>query len=413
MDSAPHQVSKYQQDYSLPAAASDGFDSGRPRSTAAGESADTILFLAGPAGWFVRLVAFLGEHVASATLGLLFPIAALIGELRALPAVVASNLRRAALGMLAAACTFAVLVSALFVSALLGFVLVRHWVEEPVTVRQQLFFDYTEAQPSAAVALGAARGTGVTLPAGHSVRVSLALLMPDSYYNREVGMFQIKAEAVSVSGITMASATQPYMLRYKSTPLRLAQSTLMFVPLTLGMRSETQSANIMVLHFKEGYGRHKRTGLIRVLLQPRAVTVQLPQVYKAEILVQTTLPWMKSLARRLKWTLWVWASVSIYVVLVVLAICLVGPLALSARRRGLSELQVNGKTVSGLVRGELGETSSKELSEGITTKWRERKSKRKAQFVTQFRGGRIELESVEGSTSSGTVVKTDEVINDT
>lgn len=190
MDSAPQQESRYQHNYSLPAAASgNGLYTGRPRSTAAGDSNDAFLFLAVPAGCLIWLVAFLGELVASAILSLVFPVAALIGALRALPAVVASNLRRAALGLLAAACTFAALVAALPVSVLLGFVLVRHWVEEPVTVRQPLYFDYTVAQPSAAVALGGARGAA--LPAGHSVTVSMALVLPDSYHNREVGMFQV------------------------------------------------------------------------------------------------------------------------------------------------------------------------------------------------------------------------------
>ena len=106
----------------------------------------------------------------------------------------------------------------------------------------------------------------------------------------------------------MASAAQPYMLGYKSNPVRLAQSAVMCVPLTLGMRSETQAANLKVLQYREGHGRHKRTGLIRVMLQPRAGTVQLPQVYRAEVVVQTTLPWTKSLAHRLKWTLCVWVS---------------------------------------------------------------------------------------------------------
>ena len=185
MDSSPHHGSRCQHDYSLP----DAFYNGRPRGAAAGEVNDALLFLAVPAGWLIRLVAFLGELVASAILGLVFPVATLVGALRALPTVVASNLRRAALGLLAAACTFAALVAALFVSVLLGFVLVRYWVEEPVTVRRPLYFDYTEAQPSAAVALGRARG--LTLPAGHSVRVSMALLLPDSYHNREIGMFQV------------------------------------------------------------------------------------------------------------------------------------------------------------------------------------------------------------------------------
>ncbi|CAM0148116.1 unnamed protein product [Urochloa decumbens] len=409
MDSAPRRLSTYQRDYSLPAAASgDAFYTGRPSGTAAGEVNDVLLFLAVPAGWLIRLVAFLGELVASSILSLVFPVAALIGALRVLPAVIASNLRRAALGLLAAACTFAALVAALFVSVLLGFVLVRHWVEEPVTVRQQLYFDYTEAQPSAAVALGGARS--VALPAGHSVRVSMALLLPDSYHNREVGMFQIKAEALSVTGVTMASAAQPYMLRYKSTPVRLAQSAMMCVPLTLGVRSETQTANLKVLQYREGHGRHKRTGLIRVLLQPRADTVQLPQVYKAEVVVQTILPWTKGLARGLKWTLCVWVSLSLYILLVVLAICWVRPLAISARNRRPPELQA--KMASDLGTGDTVESPSKELSKDFTMKRRERRNKRKPQFRTQSHGGSIELKFTEGSTSSVAVVETDLAIND-
>lgn len=194
MDSARDQVSGFPQDYSLPVASSGScLYTGRPRSTAVRESADAISFLACPAGWLIRLVTFLGERIASAMLSLLFPVATLFGELCALPGVVACNIRRAAFGLLAAACTFAVLISALFVSVVLGFVLVQHWVEEPVTVRQPLFFDYTEVQPSAVVALSGAEG--VVLPAGHSVRVSLALLLPDSYHNREVGMFQVCVHA--------------------------------------------------------------------------------------------------------------------------------------------------------------------------------------------------------------------------
>ncbi|PUZ43709.1 hypothetical protein GQ55_8G030200 [Panicum hallii var. hallii] len=410
MDSAPHQVSQYQHDCSLPAAVSgNGLYTGRRRSTPAAGPNDALLFLAGPAGWLIRLVVFLGELIASAILSLVFPVATLVGALRALPTVVASNLRRAALGLLAAACTFAALVAALFVSVLLGFVLVRHWVEEPVTVRQPLYFDYTEAQPSAAVALGGARG--VALPAGHSVRVSMALLLPDSYHNREVGMFQIKAEAISVSGITMASAAQPYMLRYKSTPVRLAQSALMCVPLTLGVRSETQTANLKVLQYREGHGRHKRTGLIRVLLQPRAAIVQLPQVYKAEVVVQTTPPWTKSLAHGLKWTLCVWVSFSVYIVLVVLAICWVRPLAASARNRRLSELQANGMMASHLGTVDIGESPSQELSEDFAVKRRERRSKRKSQFRTQLHGGSMDLEFTEGSTSSAAEVETDQAMS--
>ena len=166
------------------------------------------------------------------------------------------------------------------------------------------------------------------------------------------------------------------MLRYKSDPVRLAQSAVLCVPLTLGMRSETQAANLKVLQYREGHGRHKRTGLIRVMLQPRAGTVRLPQVYSAEVVVQTTLPWTKSLAHRLKWTLRVWVSFSVCIVLVVFAICWVQPFAASARSRRLSELQANGKMASDVDTGDIGESPSKELSEDFTLKRRERRSRK-------------------------------------
>ncbi|XP_052139432.1 seipin-1 [Oryza glaberrima] len=398
-------TSKYHRDYPfLPAAASssdgdgdgDGFYIGEPRNPAAGaDSTDVFLFLAVPAGWLVRLAAFVGELVASAILGLVYPVAALIGWLRAVPAAVASLLRRASTGLLAAACTFAVLAAAFVVSLVLGFALVRHWVAEPVTARHPLYFDYTEAQPSAAVALG---GGAAALPAGHAVRVSMALLLPDSYHNRHIGVFQIKSEAISVSGITIASTTQPYLIKYKSSPVRLIQTALLCVPLTMGIRSESQDANLKLLHYREGHGRHKRTVLIRVMLQPRAMTVHLPQVYKAEIVVQTTLPWTKELVRALKWTLCVWVSLCVYVFILVLAmICWSrSPSAFSARDRRLYDHQVIEN--SGLDMGDSGERSDKELYGGVGVKWKQRIRKRKAQPGT-LQGDRMELKFTEGSTS--------------
>ncbi|KAF0933301.1 hypothetical protein E2562_017086 [Oryza meyeriana var. granulata] len=393
--------SRYHRNYPiLPASASgsggDDFYAGEPRNPTAGNSTDVFLFLAVPAGWLVRLAAFLGELVASAILSLVHPVAAVIGRLRAVPAAVASLLRRAASGLLAAACTFAGLAAAFVVSFLLGFALVRHWVVEPVTVRHPLYFDYTEAQPSAAVALGG----GAALPAGHAVRVSMALLLPDSYHNREIGVFQIKSEAISASGITIASTTQPYMIKYKSSPIRLMQTALLCVPLTMGIHSESQTANLKLLHYREGHGRRKRTGFIRVMLQPRAITVHLPQVYKAEIIVQTALPWTKEMVRASKWTLCVWVSLSVYISILVLAICCVrAPSVFSARDRRFYDHQVIEKVSSSdLDMGDLGERSDKGLSEGVVVKWKERIRKRKAQHGT-VQGDRMELKFKKGSTS--------------
>ncbi|KAG8050670.1 hypothetical protein GUJ93_ZPchr0009g1129 [Zizania palustris] len=393
---APAAAAAYESD-------GEGFYTGRPRNPTAGDSTDVFLFLAVPAGWLVRLAAFLVERVASAILSLVHPFAALVGRLRAVPAAAAALLRRAASGLIAAVCTFAALAAAFAVSFLIGAALVRHWVAEPVSVRQPLYFDYTEAQPSAAVALGGgARGT--PLPAGHSVRVSMALLLPDSYHNHEVGVFQIKSEAISASGIVIASTTQPCMIRYKSSPFRLMQTALMCVPLTMGMRSESQNANLKLLHYREGHGHHKRTDLIRVLLQPRAMTMHLPQVYQAEIFVQSSLPWTKELVRTLKWTLCVWVSLSIYILLLVLAIYCVRSSVLSAGNRRLhdhNDHQIDDKETSVLDMEDLDRRSDKRLSGGVAVKWKERIRQRKAQH-----GDRVELKFTEGSTSCVTMEET-------
>ncbi|KAI4967931.1 hypothetical protein ZWY2020_010384 [Hordeum vulgare] len=396
MDPGPHWPSTYSHHRLpfLPAA-------GAP--TAGG---DALLFLAIPAGWLIRLVAFLGERVISAVLTLVvLPVAALVGELRTVPAATASFARRAAVGVLAAAFTFAALAVALVASLLLGFVLIRHWVEDPVTVRQPLYFDYTEPQPSAAVALGS--------PAGHSVWVSMSLLLPDSDHNRQIGVFQIKAEAITPGGSTIASATQPYMLRYKSAPVRLAQSALTIVPLALGIRSESQSATLKLLHYWEGHARHRRTRLIRVSLQPRAMTVHLPQVYRAEITVQTALPWFKAVARSLKWTMCVWVSFCVYVILSLLAVCWVRPLALSAwdSHRGLLDHQVNEKTIdANLCGGDIGQSSHEGSSRGGALKWRDRRGSRRKSQQTMH-GDMVELKLDEGSASSSAVADTDEVVD--
>uniref|UniRef100_A0ACD6A0W2 Uncharacterized protein n=1 Tax=Avena sativa TaxID=4498 RepID=A0ACD6A0W2_AVESA len=197
------------------------------------------------------------------------------------------------------------------------------------------------------------------------------------------------------------------MLRYKSTPVRLAQSALAIVPLVMGVRSESQSATLKVLQYREGHGRHKRTGLIRVSLQPRALTVNLPQVYRAEITVQTALPWLKAVARSLKWTMCVWVSFCVYVILSVLSVCWVRPLSLSLWDRRLSDQQVSGKTTADLGRRDVGKSSHEELSRGGVVKWRERRGKRKAQQA--MHGRMVELKIDEGSDSSAAAVETDEV----
>lgn len=109
------------------------------------------------------------------------------------------------------------------------------------------------------------------------------------------------------------------MLRFRSLPVRLIRAFLMGMPLLLGICSESQQVAIDLMRYKET--RRKSTEMIRVWLTPRAGTTDLPQLYEAELLLKTQLPWPKDLLYNWKWTLYVWTSLHVYFVLLILLAC--------------------------------------------------------------------------------------------
>ncbi|OMO73157.1 Adipose-regulatory protein, Seipin, partial [Corchorus capsularis] len=251
-------------------------------------------------------------------------------------------LKRLGLGLLGAAQVCMVLVLVMGLAALVGIGLVQLWLEEPVVVREKLFFDYTEVNPNAVFGLtlsatGTGTGTGGGfdakvsyrkrqinyVPVGHTFHLHLLLLMPESDFNRHIGVFQLTAELLSTTGNVIAKSSQPVMLRFRSLPVRLARTFLMGIPLLLGISSETQKLKVEILRYKEG---HPRSGSVRVTLVPRAGTSSLPQLYEAEIIMNSQLPWTKQLVHNWKWTLYVWTSLYVYIIFLVLLISCFRPL---------------------------------------------------------------------------------------
>nr|GMC70766.1 seipin-1 [Ipomoea batatas] len=156
------------------------------------------------------------------------------------------------------------------------------------------------------------------VPVGHTFYVSLLLVMPESDYNRELGIFQVAAELISNNGGIVTRSSHPCMLQFRSQPIRLMRELIWGVPLLLGIATETQRIVIPMIRHKEGY---PRTEAIRVILMPRASTLALPQVYEAEIILKSHLPWMKEVLYRWKWTFYVWVSMYIYMALLVVSLC--------------------------------------------------------------------------------------------
>lgn len=122
----------------------------------------------------------------------------------------------------------------------------------------------------------------------------------------------------------MVKSSRPCMLHFRSRPIRLVRTFIMGIPLLLGIVTETQRISIPVLKHKEGC--YTRTEEIRITLIPRAGTMFLPQFYDAEIVLNSQLPWPRELVYRWKWTFYVWTSLYIYIMLVVLLVVFFKPI---------------------------------------------------------------------------------------
>ncbi|URD92455.1 Putative adipose-regulatory protein (Seipin) [Musa troglodytarum] len=343
-----------------------------------------------PAGWMIKLVAIQVELITSCFLSLIAPFLYLYFQSQAVPSRFAHRvtalLRRLAFGILCAVCAMAILLAVMVVSVLLAVGLARLCVEEPVLLRQPLHFDYTQAHPNATVALRGAWRGGRAVPAGHSVSVSLVLLLPESDHNLRIGVFQVHAEVTSSAGKVMAASSRPCMLRFRSDPVRLMRTFVMGFPLLLGISSESQRVAIEMLGYKE---TRTRSETVRVKLKPRAGTTELPQLYDAEVVMKSQLPWAKEVARNWKWTFYVWTSLYMYILLLILLVCCFKPFVMPTLRRygagRLAEVKKDSTDDHRIERG----TSDKRLSDALRSL--RQRGKRKAL---------LRPELVEGAASS-------------
>ncbi|KAF3536097.1 hypothetical protein F2Q69_00018888 [Brassica cretica] len=132
----------------------------------------------------------------------------------------------------------------------------------------------------------------------------------------------LKVELLSSKGEIIARSSQPCMLRFRSQPIRLARTFVMSVPLVAGIANEAQTMRIDALMHQE---KGTRTKAVRVTLIPRAQTRLLPQLYEAEIVINSKPPWTKRMAYNWKWTLCVWTSMYLFVPILIALLCCFRP----------------------------------------------------------------------------------------
>lgn len=185
------------------------------------------------------------------------------------------------------------------------------------------------------------------------------------------------------------------MLRFSSVPIQLTRTFVMGVPLLLGISSETQELTIEILKHKEGYSRTKG---IRITLLPRAGTFSLPEIYEAELLMNSQLPWKKKLLHSWKWTFYVWMSLYVYIMFLLVLMCCFRHVLFPAITA--SQRYHNDRDLSMEV-SEEPESRARDASESLK-RWQQRRKKRKADCLQKLLS-----ETIGSSASSITIARED------
>ncbi|XP_061364915.1 seipin-2-like [Gastrolobium bilobum] len=231
---------------------------------------------------------------------------------------------------------FALLVSSIVVSVFL----VKFLVEKPFQMRQVLNFDYTKQSPVAYVPIISCAGVGVgqasendivvskwmggrIIPAKQKVQVTVSLLVPESDYNKNLGVFQIRVDFLSSNGKTISSSSQPCILKFRSEPIRLITTFLKIAPLVTGYISETQTLNIKMRGFVEG---DVPISCLKVTLEQRAEYLPgagIPQIYESSIFIEAELPLFKRIIWHWKIIIFIWITMMTFMMelLFVLVCC--------------------------------------------------------------------------------------------
>lgn len=252
-------------------------------------------------------------------------------------------------GMLWSVYVCFVLVSLLVSAFLIGGLFTRVLVEKPIQMKETLNFDYTKHSPVAFVPIiscpdvscgmncrekietGKLGGSRV-LPANYKLQVTVSLTLPESDYNRNLGIFQVRVDLLSANGYALSSSRHHSMLQFRSQPIRLLLTFLKIAPLLAGFYSETQTLNIKFRGLTE---RDIPTVCLRVIIEQRAEFrpgAGIPEVYASSLSLESELPMLKRILWSWKKTIFIWLSMTVFTMELLFALLCCKPLILPRAR---------------------------------------------------------------------------------
>ncbi|KAG5597541.1 hypothetical protein H5410_038773 [Solanum commersonii] len=230
---------------------------------------------------------------------------------------------------------------------IMGFVVsgltMRRLLEEPIETTKALNFDYTKTSPVAFAPL-ASNGLSSPLvskpkienrpiPYNHKLQLTVSLTMPESEYNRKLGIFQVRVDCLSSNGEVTATSSYPSMLKFKSQPIRLVETAIKSIPLVTGFQSEVQNLKLVVNDFTEGF---EPTACFKVVIEKRAEYqpegAGIPEIYSATLHVETELPQIKKIIWIWRRTVFVWIGIFAFLCQLSFSLIFCGTLILPGRR---------------------------------------------------------------------------------
>ncbi|KAI3994530.1 hypothetical protein MKX01_014338 [Papaver californicum] len=242
-------------------------------------------------------------------------------------------------GLLWSGYVFAVLFGILLSGFVIGGIVMRRIVEEPIKTTRVLNFDYTKSTPVALVPIigcpsnegdkfevgnYVVGGTSLqVIPPYHNLKLTISLTMPESDYNRNLGIFQVRVDSLSANGKVTTSSRYPCMLRFKSQFLRYLGTSIKSLPLLAGFSSESQILDLEMRHLANE--ENEPTSCLKVVLEQRAEYKSgagIPEIYAASMVLESELPLYKMMIWNWRKTLFVWISlVSFMMELVMILLC--------------------------------------------------------------------------------------------
>ncbi|CAN4102981.1 unnamed protein product [Withania somnifera] len=220
----------------------------------------------------------------------------------------------------------------------------RFLLEEPIEITKALNFDYTKASPVAFAPL-AASGLPTTpliskpkmedrpIPFNHKLQLTVSLTLPESEYNRKLGIFQVRVDCLSSKGEVTATSSYPNMLKFKSQPIRLVETAIKSIPLVTGFQSEVQNLKLVINDFTEGF---EPTACFKVVIEKRAEYepqgAGIPEIYAATLHVETELPQIKRIIWIWRTTVFVWIGILAFLSQLSFSLIFCRPLLLPGKR---------------------------------------------------------------------------------